>query len=90
MGMLLNSSTQAINAFSGPIMATTGYASDVLGTMIDIAMNKALKTPRTTTLYGSNPLQFIARYVKTLKLVQKQGGRALTQQVFRARMRFAD
>jgi hypothetical protein len=73
MSMLLNSSTQAINAASGPIMATTGYAADVLGTMIDVVMNKALKTPRTTTLYGSNPLQFMARYVKNLKTGAKAG-----------------
>jgi hypothetical protein len=73
MSMLLNSSTQLVNAISGPTMATTGYAADVLGTMVDIAMNKALKTPRTTTLYGSNPLQFIARYWKNLKTGAKAG-----------------
>ncbi|UKS25016.1 hypothetical protein LOZ80_25910 [Paenibacillus sp. HWE-109] len=64
MAMLLNSGTQAINAISGPIMASTGYAADILGTMVDISMNKVLKTPRTTTLYGTNPLQFMARYFK--------------------------
>ncbi|OAS19240.1 hypothetical protein [Paenibacillus oryzisoli] len=64
MAMLLNSGTQAINAISGPIMASTGYVADILGTMVDISMNKVLKTPRTTTLYGTNPLKFMARYFK--------------------------
>jgi hypothetical protein len=77
MSMLLNSGTQAINAASGPIMATTGYAADVLGTMIDVVMHKALNTPRTTTLYGSNPLQFMARYVKNLKVGAKAGAQGV-------------
>lgn len=77
MGMLLNTSTQAINALSGPIMATTGVAADVFGTMLDIAMNKVLKTPRTTTLYGTNPLKFIARYVKYLKTGSKAGAQGV-------------
>lgn len=77
MSMLLNTGTQSINAASGPIMATTGYAADVLGTMIDVVMNKALNTPRTTTLYGSNPLQFISRYLKNLKVGAKAGAQGV-------------
>lgn len=73
MSMLLNSSTQAINALSGPLMSTTGYAADILGTMVDIAMNKTLKTPRTTTLYGSNPLKFMARWFKHGRTGAKAG-----------------
>ncbi|WP_173193355.1 hypothetical protein [Paenibacillus alginolyticus] len=73
IAMLLNSGTQAVNAISGPMMATTGSAADVLGTMIDILMNKTLKTQRTTTLYGTNPLAFIARYFKNAKVGGKAG-----------------
>lgn len=73
MGMLLNSSTQLINAVSGPIMANTGVLADVFGTMLDVAMSTVLKTPRTTTLYGTSPLKFIARYYKNLKTGAKAG-----------------
>lgn len=73
MSMLLNSGTQAINAASGPIMATTGYVADILPAMVDSVMHAALKTPRATTLYGSNPIQFMARYLKNLKTGAKAG-----------------
>jgi hypothetical protein len=73
LSMLANTSTQSINAISGPIMATTGHVADVLGTMVDIVMSKALKQPRTTTLYGTNPLQFMARYFKNLMTGAKAG-----------------
>jgi len=73
ISMLLNTSTQAINAASGPIMATTGYIADVFGTMIDVVLSKAFKQPRTTTLYGSNPLAFTARWLKGLKTGAKAG-----------------
>ena len=73
IAMLLNSSTQAINAASGPIMATTGTVADVFGTMIDITLSKALKQPRTTTLYGTNPLGFIAGWIKNSKIGGKAG-----------------
>jgi hypothetical protein len=77
MSMLLNTSTQAINAASGPIMATTGHVADVFGTMLDITMSKALNKPRTTTLYGANPLEFIARYLKGLKVGAKAGAQGV-------------
>lgn len=73
MSMLLNSGTQAINAASGPIMASIGHAADVFGSMLDIAMSQALNKPRTTTLYGTNPLKFIARYMKNLTVGGKAG-----------------
>jgi hypothetical protein len=73
MGMLLNTGTQLVNAASGPIMSATGYAADIFGTMLDTGISKALKTPRTTTLYGSNPLKYIARYMKGLKTGGKAG-----------------
>ncbi|WP_138752755.1 hypothetical protein [Paenibacillus sinopodophylli] len=73
IAMLLNSSTQAVNAISGPIMATTGTIADVFGTMIDIPMSKLLKQPRTTTLYGTNPLAFISRWMKYAKVGGKAG-----------------
>lgn len=73
IGMLLNSHTQLINALSGPFMSTTGYLADVLGTMVDIVMSKKLNKPRSTTLYGSNPLQFMARYMKNLKTGARAG-----------------
>jgi hypothetical protein len=73
IAMLLNSSTQAVNAISGPIMATTGTVADVFGTMIDIPMSKLLKQPRTTTLYGTNPLAFIAQWMKGAKVGGKAG-----------------
>lgn len=72
IAMLFNDATQAINALSGPIMATWGSTIDVLGSMMDIAMSKTLKIPRTTTLYGTNPLRFMANYFKYSKV----GGRA--------------
>lgn len=73
ISMLLNSGTQAVNAISGPIMASTGTIADIFGTMIDIAMNKTLKTPRTTTLYGTNPLRFAADWFKNTKTGGKAG-----------------
>jgi hypothetical protein len=77
MSMLLNTSTQAINAASGPIMATTGHVADVFGTMLDVSMHAVLKTPRSTTLYGSNPLSFMARYLKGLKVGTKAGAQGV-------------
>jgi hypothetical protein len=73
IAMLLNSGTQAINALSGPAMATTGYVADVFGTMVDIAISKTLRQPRTTTLYGTNPLKFVARWFKGAKVGGKAG-----------------
>lgn len=73
IAMLLNSSTQAVNALSGPIMATTGTIADVFGTMIDITLSKAMKQPRTTTLYGTNPVAFLARWLKGAKIGGKAG-----------------
>lgn len=73
MGMLLNTHTQAINALSGPIMASTGVVADTFGAMLDIGMSTLLKKPRTTTLYGTNPLRFIAGYMKNLKVGAKAG-----------------
>lgn len=66
MAMLLNSGTQLVNAASGPIMATMGHAADVFGTMVDVAMHQTLRTPRSVTLYSSNPLRFMADYFKHL------------------------
>lgn len=77
LAMLLNTSTQAVNAISGPMMATTGYIADVFGTIIDIAMNKTLRTPRTTTMYGSNPLRFIAGWVKNTGVGGKAGAKGV-------------
>jgi hypothetical protein len=77
MSMLLNTSTQAINAASGPIMATTGYVADILPAMVDSIMHTAFKTPRATTLYGSNPIQFMARYFKKLKIGAKAGAQGV-------------
>lgn len=73
IAMLLNSGTQTINALSGPVMATTGTIADVFGTMIDIPMSKLLKQPRTTTLYGTNPLVFVAQWMKGAKIGGKAG-----------------
>ena len=73
IAMLLNSSTQAVNAISGPIMASSGTIADVFGTMIDIPMSKLLKKQRTTTLYGTNPLAFIAQWIKGSKVGGKAG-----------------
>lgn len=73
ISMLFNDSTQAINALSGPIMATWGSTIDVLGTMMDIAMRGTLKTQRSTTLYGTNPIRFIANYFKYAKVGGKAG-----------------
>jgi hypothetical protein len=73
MGMLLNTHTQMINAASGPIMATTGVVADVFGSMLDVAMNKMLRTPRATTTYGTNPLRFISDYMKNLTTGAKAG-----------------
>lgn len=73
MSMLFNDATQSINAISGPMMATMGTTFDVLGSMVDIAMNGVLKTERTTTLYGTNPLRFIADYFKYAKIGGKAG-----------------
>ena len=64
IAMLLNTGTQAVNAISGPLMASTGYLADILGTMI---------RPSSTTLYGSNPLRFIAGYLKNAKVGVKAG-----------------
>jgi len=77
MAMLLNTGTQAVNALSGPIMSTTGTVADVFGTMVDIAMNKTLKTPRTTTLYGTNPLRFMSHWFKNLKIGGKAGAQGV-------------
>ncbi|CAH1205570.1 hypothetical protein PAECIP111893_02372 [Paenibacillus plantiphilus] len=65
IAMLLNSTTQSINTLSGPLMATTNLASDVLPAMIDRAMHTVFKTKRNVTLYGSNPLRFIWRWMKS-------------------------
>ncbi|WP_339317918.1 hypothetical protein [Paenibacillus sp. FSL R10-2734] len=73
IAMLYNSGTQAINAISGPIMATTGRTADVFGAMIDATLSKAMKHPRTTTLYGGNPVKFMADYFKGLKIGAKAG-----------------
>lgn len=73
IAMLLNTHTQMINAISGPIMATTGTVADIFGTMIDITLSKALKQPRTTTLYGTNPLGFVANWFKNAKIGGKAG-----------------
>lgn len=73
ISMLFNSGTQSVNALSGPIMATTGYVADIFGTMADIALSNILKRPRTTTLYKSNPLTFLAHYFKNLKTGAKAG-----------------
>lgn len=73
MSMLFNDATQSINAISGPMMATMGTTFDVLGSMVDIAMKGVLKTERTTTLYGTNPLRFIANYFKYAKIGGKAG-----------------
>lgn len=73
IGMLLNTATQAINAGSGPIMATTGRVADIFGVMIDTAISPILKQPRSTTLYGSNPVRFMADYFKGLKIGAKAG-----------------
>jgi hypothetical protein len=67
MSMLLNSGTQAVNAVSGPIMATKGAVEDIFGTMVDIALSTAIKgRPRSVTMYGTNPLRFMAQYFKHL------------------------
>lgn len=74
IAMLFNTSTQAVNAASGPAMATLGNLADVFGTMADIAMSAVMKNrPRTTTLYGTNPLRFMAEYFKNLKVGTKAG-----------------
>ncbi|MDQ0062393.1 hypothetical protein J2T14_004593 [Paenibacillus harenae] len=73
ISMLLNTHTQLVNTVSGPIMASTGTVADVFGTMIDISMSKLLKQPRTTTLYGTNPLKFIANWLKNAKVGAKAG-----------------
>lgn len=64
IAMLLNSGTQAVNAISGPTMASMGYLADILGSMI---------RPSSTTLYGSSPLRFMAGYMKNLKTGVKAG-----------------
>jgi hypothetical protein len=74
MSMLFNSGTQLVNAVSGPIMATHGAVVDVFGTMIDIAMHNIKNTPRTTTMYGTNPLRFITDYFKNLIKVGAPAG----------------
>lgn len=78
ISMLFNTSTQAINAASGPIMATTGYLADVIGTMIDITTSKVLNQPRAVTLYGSNPLKFTARWLKNVAVGGKAGAKGVS------------
>jgi hypothetical protein len=73
IAMLFNSGTQAINAISGPAMATTARVADMFGVMIDSSLSTIMKTPRTTTLYGANPLKFTAEYFKALKTGAKAG-----------------
>jgi hypothetical protein len=73
IAMLFNSGTQAINAISGPAMATTARVADMFGVMIDSTLSTILKTPRTTTLYGANPVKFTAEYFKALKTGAKAG-----------------
>lgn len=70
--MLGNEGTQIVNAVSGPIMAMTGTAADVIPAMVDLAMHKAFKTKRNVTLYGTDPLRFMADWFKNAKM----GGRA--------------
>ncbi|MEK3838645.1 hypothetical protein [Paenibacillus sp. FSL R7-0128] len=73
ISMLLNDATQSINAISGPLMASYHATVNVLHTMIDIGMHATLKTPRNATLYGTNPLRFIAEYYKHAKIGGKAG-----------------
>lgn len=73
IAMLFNSGTQAINAISGPAMATTARVADMFGVMIDSTLSTIMKTPRTTTLYGANPVKFTAEYFKALKTGAKAG-----------------
>lgn len=73
IAMLFNSGTQAINALSGPAMATTARIADMFGVMIDSTLSTIMKTPRTTTLYGANPVKFTAEYFKALKTGAKAG-----------------
>ncbi|ANY67320.1 hypothetical protein BBD42_13175 [Paenibacillus sp. BIHB 4019] len=73
IAMLLNTGTQSVNAISGPLMASTNAIADVFGTMLDVTLSKALKQPRTTTMYGTNPLAFMARWIKGLSIGGKAG-----------------
>jgi hypothetical protein len=73
IAMLFNSGTQAINAISGPAMATTARVADMFGVMIDSTLSAIMKKPRTTTLYGANPVKFTAEYFKALKTGAKAG-----------------
>jgi hypothetical protein len=73
IAMLFNSGTQVINALSGPAMATTARIADMFGVMIDSTLSAIMKTPRTTTLYGANPVKFTAEYFKALKTGAKAG-----------------
>jgi len=73
IAMLYNSGTQLINALSGPAMATTARVADMFGVMIDSSLSTIMKTPRTTTLYGANPVKFTAEYFKALKTGAKAG-----------------
>ncbi|MNM07367.1 hypothetical protein D3C81_174090 [compost metagenome] len=73
IAMLYNSGTQLINGLSGPAMATTARVADIFGMMIDSSLSTIMKKPRTTTLYGGNPVKFVAEYLKALKTGAKAG-----------------
>lgn len=73
IAMLFNSGTQSVNALSGPIMATTGFAGDLAGAIFDMAYSAIKKTPRTTKAFGSNPLRFMADWFKNVGTGAKSG-----------------
>lgn len=66
MAMLGNTATQTLNASSNVAMSALKNTTDVLGGMIDIAISKALKQPRTTTAFGMNPFRFTAEMFKNM------------------------
>jgi hypothetical protein len=80
ISMLFNTSTQAVNALSGPIMATTNYAADLAGGIIDMALSGASRgaRQRTTQIYAANPLKFIARYIKNAGVGAKAGWKGVS------------
>lgn len=78
MAMLLNTSTQSVNAMSGPIMMTYNHMLDVIATPFDIIYSGMFKTQRNVTFkqgpgLADNLFEPVKDWFKGLKVGGKAG-----------------
>lgn len=73
MAMLGNTATQLLNTTSGFVQAGFEFVPNLIGAMLESVLAPILKRERTTQVFGTDPLKFVADYFKNAKIGAKAG-----------------